>query len=99
VRSLSRTADSRRHERARPRSHDPYALFEDVSSTPIFDVVVGLVLVATILGGGLAAIYAVGYFLTGQPSLAWPLVGTLAVLLAANVVVRAVRAAMRRRHG
>ena len=79
------------------RSRDPYDLFEDVSSTPIFDVVVGLVLVATILGGGLAAVYALGYFLTDQASLAWPLVGTIAVLLAANVVLRVIRSVLRRR--
>jgi hypothetical protein len=81
----------------RPGSQDPYDRFEDVSTTPICDVVVGLILVATILGGGLAAIYAIGYFMTGQASIGWPLVGTIAVLLAANVAVRAVRSIMRSR--
>jgi hypothetical protein len=74
-----------------------YDQFADVSATPISDVFVGLVALATILGGGLAAIYAIGYFLTGQASIAWPLVGTIAGLLVANIVVRTARSIMRRR--
>ena len=81
----------------RPSSDDPYERFQGISATPICDVLVGLVLVATILGGGLGGIYAIGYFLTGRAALAWPLVGTIAALLAANVAVRAVRAGIRRR--
>jgi hypothetical protein len=81
------------------RLTDDRDAYADVSSTPYLDVLVGLVLVATILGGGLAALYAIGYFLTGQSRLAWPLVGTLAALLVANVALRAWRAALRRRAG
>ena len=80
-------------------SKDPYDLYKDLSTTPICDVVVGLVLVATILGGGLAAVYATGFLLTGNESNAWPLLGTLTGLLAANVLVRLVRRALRRRDG
>ena len=81
----------------RPSVSDEYEQFADISTTPICDVLVGLVLVATILGGGLAAIYAAGYFLTGQAGPARPLVGTIAALLVANVAVRAVRTVLRRR--
>ena len=80
-----------------PKSSNPYEQFDDVSTTPICDVFVGLVLVATILAGGLAAIYALGYFLTDNDESAWPLVGTIAALIAANLAIRAVRTVLRRR--
>jgi hypothetical protein len=78
-------------------SQDPYEQFGDVSSTPIWDVVIGLVTVATVLGGGLGAIYAAGYFMTAQASLAWPNVGTVAVLLVVNIALRGARSGVRRR--
>jgi energy-converting hydrogenase Eha subunit C len=78
---------------------DPYEQFGDVSTTPIWDVVVGLFTVATLLGGGLAAIYAAGYFMTAQANLAWPSVGTVAVLLAVDIALRGARSSARRRVG
>jgi hypothetical protein len=78
-------------------SRDSYDQFADASTTPIWDLVVGLVTLATVLGGGLAAIYAAGYFMTGQASEAWPYVGTLSVLLAVNIALRCARLAGRRR--
>jgi len=81
----------------RPNSSDRYEQFDDVSTTPICDVLVGLVLVTTILAGGLAAIYATGYFLTDHAESAWPLVGTIVALIAANLAIRAVRIVLRRR--
>ncbi len=74
--------------------HDPYA---DVSMTPIWDFAVGMSLVVLVVGGGLGAVYAIGYFATGQPELAWPLVGTFTVLLVAHMAFRQGRAAARRR--
>ena len=73
---------------------DPYA---DASTTPFWDFAVGMSLVVLILGGGLAAVYAVGYLATGQPELAWPLTGTFVVLLAAHLLFRHIRALVRRR--
>ena len=81
------------------RPQDPYEQFSDVSTTPIWDVVVGIFTVALLLGGGLAAIYAAGYFMTGRASLAWPSVGTVAVLVAVNLALRVARATARRRVG
>ena len=83
----------------RPNVSDEYEQYADISSTPICDVFVGLVLVVTILAGGLAALYAVGYVLTDHAESAWPLVGTFAALIAANVAIRAVRVVLRRRAG
>ena len=74
--------------------HDPYA---DVSMTPIWDFAVGMSLVVLVAGGGLGAVYAIGYFATGQPELAWPLVGTFTALLLVHVVMRWARIAARRR--
>jgi hypothetical protein len=76
---------------------DYYEQFGDVSTTPIWDVVIGLFTVAAVLGGGLAAIYAAGFFATDQAAEAWPYVGTLSVLLAVNIALRAARSGVRRR--
>jgi hypothetical protein len=73
---------------------DPYA---DASTTPFWDFAVGMSLVVLMLGGGLAAVYAIGYFATGQAELAWPLTGTFLVLLAAHLLFRYARALARRR--
>jgi len=76
---------------------DAYEQFSDASTTPIWDLMIGLVTVATVLGGGLAGIYAVGYLSVGRASLAWPLLGTLALLVAVNLALRAGRTVTRRR--
>jgi hypothetical protein len=77
--------------------HDPHDPWSEASTTPFWDLAVGLCTLAAVLGGGLAAIYAIGYFLTGQPSLAWPLVGSATVLLALNLALRYGRVIARRR--
>ena len=78
-----------------PRYHpDPYA---DASTTPMWDFAVGMSLLVLVVGGGLAAVYAIGYLATGQPELAWPLIGTFAVLLVAHVAFRRGRVGARRR--
>ena len=77
--------------------HDPHDPWSETSTTPFWDLAVVLCTLAGGLGGGLAAIYAVGYFMTDQPSLAWPLVGTVTVVLAVNVALRYGRRVARRR--
>ena len=79
------------------RDQEAYDQFGDVSTTPIWDLMIGLSTVATVLGGGLAGVWAVGYLSVGRASLAWPLLGTLAVLVAVNVALRAARTAARHR--
>jgi hypothetical protein len=78
-------------------AQDAYEQFSDASTTPIWDLIIGLATVTAILGGGLAGVYAVGYLSVGRASLAWPLLGTLAVLVAANLALRVGRTAARRR--
>jgi hypothetical protein len=70
--------------------------FSDVSTTPFWDLAVLLWTLAVGLGGGLAGIYALGYFLTGQPSLAWPMVCTAGGLLVVDVALRYGRSVARR---
>ncbi len=76
---------------------DSYEQFKDASDTPIWDLFIGLSLLATIAGGGLGGIYAIGYFMTGNASAAWPLVGTVCALVAIDVTLRLGRARSRRR--
>ena len=73
---------------------DPYA---DASTTPLWDFAVGMSLLVLVIGGGLAAVYAIGYLATGQPELAWPLVGTFAVLFVSTSAFRRGRVGARRR--
>ena len=80
-----------------PDSRDSYDQFADASSTPIWDLIVGLATLATVVGGGLAGIYAAGSFMTDQASEAWPYVGTLSVLITVNIAMRCARLAARRR--
>jgi hypothetical protein len=77
----------------KPDPHDPWS---DVSTTPFWDLAILLWTLAAGLGGGLAGIYALGYFLTGQPSLAWPLVCTAGGLLIIDVALRYGRSIARR---
>ena len=74
---------------------DQYEQFKDMSSTPYWDVVVGLLTICGILGGGLGGIYAIGYFAVGKSAQAWPLTATVVVLVAANVAARMARAKAR----
>ena len=79
------------------RDQEAYEQFSDVSTTPFWDVMIGLSTLATGLGGGLAGVWAVGYLSVGRESLAWPLLGTLAVLVAVNLALRAGRRVARHR--
>lgn len=89
-----RPLDSSSERHVKPDSHDPWA---DASTTPFWDLAVVLWTLVLVLGGGLAAVYATGYFLTGQPSLAWPLVGIAIVLLVIDAALRYGRAIARKR--
>ena len=78
----------------KPReAHDPFA---DSSTTPFWDLAIMLWTLATLLGGGLAAIYALGYFLNDRASMAWPLVGTFTVLNAVETELLVGRSLARR---
>jgi len=79
------------------KARDGYEQFSDASTTPIWDLIVGLASLTAILGGGLAGIYALGYLSVGRASLAWPLLGTVAVLIVVNLALRAGRRAARHR--
>jgi hypothetical protein len=76
---------------------DQYEQFKDASSTPYWDVIVGLASICGILGGGLGAIYAIGYFSVGKSGQAWPLAITVIVIVAANLAARIGRARARER--
>jgi energy-converting hydrogenase Eha subunit C len=78
-------------------STDAYEQFSDASTTPLWDLAIGLATLATVLGGGLAAIYAVGYLAVGRAALAWPLIATFVVLVAADLALRHGRRIARRR--
>jgi hypothetical protein len=75
-----------------------YEQFSEASTTPLWDLAIGLMTLAMILGGGLAGIYAAGYLAVGRVSLAWPLLATAGVLGATNLALRYGRRAARRRH-
>jgi hypothetical protein len=77
-------------------STDAYEQFSDASTTPLWDLAIGLASLATVLGGGLAGIYAVGYLAVGRESLAWPLLATCVVLVAVNLAMRHGRRVARR---
>ena len=80
-----------------PTPRDSYDQFADASTTPFWDLAVLLLTLAAILGGGLAIVYGIGYLAVGRAALAWPLLTTAAVLVAATVAFRLGRRAARRR--
>ncbi|WP_028067630.1 hypothetical protein [Solirubrobacter soli] len=77
-------------------AQDAYEQFSDASTTPLWDLSIGLSSLVTVLGGGLAAIYAIGYLAVGRAALAWPLLTTLIVLVAVNLALRHGRNVARR---
>jgi energy-converting hydrogenase Eha subunit C len=85
------------HERKEFGARDSYEQFSDASTTPIWDLAVGLVSLVTVLGGGLAAVWAIGYLAVGRVAVALPLIGTLAVLVAIDLGLRYGRRVARRR--
>jgi len=77
-------------------SRDAYEQFSDASTTPLWDLAIGFASLVTVLGGGLAGIYAIGYLAVGRASLAWPLIATFVVLVAVNLALRHGRRIARR---
>jgi hypothetical protein len=78
-------------------SQDAYEQFSEASTTPLWDLAIGLASLVTVLGGGLAAIYAIGYISVGRAAVAWPLLATLAVIVAVDLALRHGRRIARRR--
>jgi len=78
-------------------AEDAYEQFSDASTTPLWDLAIGLVSLVTVLGGGLAAIWAIGYLSVGRVSVALPLLATLAVIVALDQLLRYGRRVARRR--
>lgn len=80
-------------------AHDPqdfYERFQDGSTTPLMDLMVGVLSMVSVAGGSLAILLAVGYLT--QPagrSRGWPFVAIVGVLIVANVGLRAIRARRR----
>jgi hypothetical protein len=88
-------AQDRRMHRINPE--DGYEQFKDASMTPLWDLAIGLASLVTVLGGGLAGIWAVGYLSVGRVSVALPLLATLAVIVAVDLALRYGRRIARRR--
>jgi hypothetical protein len=78
-------------------AEDAYEQFSDASTTPLWDLAIGLVSLVTVLGGGLAAIWAIGYLSVGRVSTALPLLATLAVIVGVDQALRHGRRVARRR--
>ena len=76
---------------------DAYEQFSDASTTPLWDLAIGLASLVTVLGGGLAGIWAIGYLSVGRVSVALPLLATLAVIVAVDQLLRYGRRVARRR--
>ena len=77
-------------------SQDAYEQFSEASTTPFWDLSIGLASLVTVLGGGLAAVWAIGYLSVGRVALALPLIATFAVLVAINLALRHGRRIARR---
>jgi hypothetical protein len=78
-------------------ARDSYEQFSDASTTPLWDLTIGLASLVTVLGGGLAAVWAIGYLSVGRVAVAVPLIVTLAVLVAVDAALRHGRRVARRR--
>ncbi len=84
------------HEQMEFGARDSYEQFADASTTPLWDLAVGLVSLVTVLGGGMAAVWAIGYLSVGRVAVAAPLLATLALLVAVDVALRHGRRIARR---
>jgi hypothetical protein len=75
---------------------DPYERFQDGSTTPFLDLIVDVLSMASVAGGSLAILLAIGYLSQSEGrSRGWPFVAIVGVLIAANVVLRVIRARRR----
>jgi len=78
-------------------ARDAYEQFDDASTTPIWDFAVGLATLAMVVGGGMAAVWAIGYVSVGRVGIALPLLVTLVVLVTIDLALRHGRRVARRR--
>jgi hypothetical protein len=63
---------------------------------PFLDMFIGIVSMVSVTGGSLAVLLAIGYLAQdSHPSRAWPFVLVVAVLIVANVGLRAIRSRLR----
>lgn len=75
---------------------DPYERFQDGSTTPFLDLLIDVVLMASVVGGSLAVLLAVGYATSSEGhSRAWPFLALVGVLIIANLLLRLIRARYR----
>lgn len=73
-------------------AHDPYERFQDASTTPVLDLLIGVVLVISVPGGSLAILLALGYATSSEGrSRAWPFLAIVGVLIIANLLLRFIR--------
>ncbi len=74
-------------------AQDPYERFRDASRTPVLDLLIGVVLMASVAGGSLAVLLALGYATaSGGHSRAWPFLALVGVLITVNLLLRFIRA-------
>jgi hypothetical protein len=79
-----------------PNPKDPYEQFQDSSTTPFLDLFIDIVLMVSVAGGSLAVLLAIGYLAQdSHRSRAWPFLAVVAVLMVANVGLRAIRSRLR----
>ncbi len=77
-------------------AQDPYERFKDASTTPVLDLLIGIVLMASVAGGSLAVLLALGYATASEgQSRAWPFLVLVGVLIFANILLRFIRARRR----
>jgi hypothetical protein len=79
-------------------SQDASDQFSEASTTPFWDLAIGLITLATVLGGGLAGVFGIGYLAVGREALAWPPLTTVAALVIVNLALRWGRRAARGRY-
>ncbi len=77
-------------------AQDPYERFKDASTTPVLDLLIGIVLMASVAGGSLALLLALGYATASQgQSRAWAFLALVGALIIANLLRRFIRARCR----
>lgn len=77
-------------------AQDPYERFKDASTTPVLDLLIGVVLMASVAGGSLAISLALGYATSSEGrSRARPFLAIAGALIIANLLLRFIRARCR----
>jgi hypothetical protein len=77
-------------------AQDRYERFQDASTTPFLDILVGVLAMASVAGGSLAILLAIGYLTASHDQArGWPFLAVVGVLIVANVALRTIRARCR----